>query len=250
MSQMPVDRLKDMIDKLPAVCGADLRMQDLTDAVLAALRALLYDRDSWKSVYIDYEPPYLMRIALPLCGTTDDRRIHIALHYFFGRPGTGAADAYGLVNPYVQSPEDVNRESVNNYHPHPWAAAFHLFEGSYDQRIGRAQTIGYSNDPASPLRPPVIDIWRQDSTLADKARYAFNDKLIWHQVLPNDGAPVTSLMITYIPADWDQIGPRPPQQQRPLHAQERAFMFAHFTQLVTPRPQTQPTARPASGMKP
>ena len=208
-------------------------MQDLVDPVLAALPDLLRNKENWKSLYIDYEPPYLMRLALPLCGTHEQHRINISLHYFFGKPGSGASDMNGIPNPYANCPDAVNRESVNNYHPHPWAAAFHLFEGSYNQNVGRATQVGYSADLNDPIRPSVFATWLQDSQSSQHCRYAFNDKMIWHQVLPNEGQPVTSLMITYIPQDWDQVGPRPPQAQRPLNALEHDFMFAHFLQLLS-----------------
>lgn len=238
-----LEELHAAIAALPIRCGDVLRMQDLIDPVIRALPELLANRGNWSSVYIDYEPPFLMRIALPVTSPGDGKRIHVALHYFFGMPGSGASDAGGLENPYAGRPQLLQQESANNYHPHPWAAAFHLFEGSYRQRIGRANSVGYSADPASALRPVPHDEWAQDSKREDAARYAFNDKLIWHQVLPNDGAAVTSLMITYIPEDWDQIGPKPAQKQRVLNEPELTFMFDHFTSLLQPARAVKPHAQ-------
>ncbi len=226
-------RLRQAVGTLPEVCGPDLRMEQLIDPALAALPELLQDHTAWSSVYIDYEPPFLMRISLPVEDPKSGRKIHIALHYFFGKPDGDAAQAAGIPNPYQQNPDLLQQQSANNYHPHPWATAFHLFEGSYRQRIGHATAVGYSYDPQSSLRPSATTEQAQDASDPALARYAFNDKLIWHQVLPNNGTPVASLMITYIPQDWDQNGPKPVQKQRPLSEAEKDFMFSHFKKILT-----------------
>lgn len=240
MSANKLNQLHHAIASLPDMCGPALRMENLVDPILDALPVLLQSPEAWSSIYIDYEPPYLMRIALPVVDPNSSKSVHIALHYFFGSPGTGAAEIAGLANPYEGNSALIDQESANNYHPHPWAAAFHLFEGSYRQRIGLATEVGYSSDAQSPLRPAPHDEWLQDSAKADQARYAFNDKLIWHQVLPNNGTPVASLMVTYIPKDWDQTGPRPEKKQRALTQQECDFMFAHFKRLLSAQPEALP----------
>ena len=204
-------------------------MESLLDPALAALPELLKDKAAWQSLYIDYEPPFLMRLYLPVIG--GERTVYLSLHYFFG-----AADRLPIANPYEKKPELIGAESANNYHPHPWASAFHLFQGSYQQDIGLAAERGYSADPASPLRPQPGERKEQQAGDPQKNRYAFKNPLIWHRVLPNDGRPVTTLMLTYIPEGWDQTGPRPPVKQRCLTEAERAFMFAHFGKILCPRP--------------
>ncbi len=236
-----IDQLKKAIAELPASAGTELRMEKLLDPALAALPDLLKNRENWRSLYIDYEPPFLMRISLPV--SSGDRTAFLSLHYFFGLPAEHPSDKAGLENPYKDKPELQQVESVNNYHPHPWASSFQILRGSYKQQVGLAKEAGYSDDPASPLRPIPFAVWEQDANDTAKNRYHFNDPLLWHRVLPNDGQPVASIMITYIPENWNQTGPRPAQKQRELNETEKDFMFNYFTEILSPKTAPKPQVK-------
>jgi hypothetical protein len=242
-----LEDLKKAIAALPRVAGNSLHMEDLLAPALAALPDLLKDPSAWRSLYIDYEPPFLMRLYLPICA--GDRTVYLSLHYFFSAPGSGPSDRAQITNPYAGHPELVNKESANNYHPHPWASAFHLLAGGYHQHVGLAKDLGYSNDPASPLRPATYEVKEQQANDPDKNRYAFNNPLIWHRVLPNAGQPVSTMMITYMPDNWNQCGPKPASQQRPLTEQERVFMFGHFQKILASQPRQKPAQTPKTPPK-
>lgn len=251
MSFVLVQDLKAAIAALPAHAGDDLHMETLTEKVRAALPELLKQKSEWRSLFIDYEPPFLMRLYRSVCvgdeGTPDHRRINISLHYFFGSGDKNAPDLAGIANPYDGRPELADAESKNNYHPHPWAATFLLLEGGYHQQIGKATAPGY-NDAVRPV--PFKTQFQQAGNDDSRNRYTFNDPLIWHRVLPNGGNFVSSVMVTYIPQDWNQTGPKPAEKQRPLSDAERAFMFSHFEKLLQPLGRTNvlrlgKTARPS-----
>jgi hypothetical protein len=226
-----IEDFKKAIAALPRELDASLRMEDLLAPALAALPELLKDQSSWRSLYIDYEPPFLMRLYLPVCA--EDRTVYLSLHYFFGAPGGQSP----IANPYEGRPELVNKESANNYHPHPWASSFYLFEGSYHQHVGLAKKLGYSSE----LRPASHEVKEQDGNDPEKNRYAFNNPLIWHRVLPNAGKPVSTMMITYMPDNWNQCGPKPASKQRELTEKEREFMLDHFEKIVARQLRQKPT---------
>lgn len=235
MSHEQIKYLHAAIAALPATAGDDLHMESLTERVRAALPELLKDKQQWRSIFIDYEPPFLMRLYRSLCagdeGADQHRRIHISLHYFFGSGDKNAADLKGIANPYDSRPELADAEGRNNYHPHPWAATFQLLEGSYHQQIGKATAPGY-NETVRPV--PFRTQFQQAGADDSLNSYTFNDPLIWHRVLPNGGNYVASIMVTYIPQGWNQTGPKPAEKQRPLSDAERAFMFSHFENLLRP----------------
>jgi hypothetical protein len=242
-----IEIFKNSVARLPRRAGPDLHMEDLMDPALDALPELLKDRNRWGGMYIDYEQPYLMRLFTAVTARAPDetgRRIHLHGHYFFGKPGKDTAEKAGLPNPYAAPGADGKaKRAKTSYHPHPWAATFAQFDGVYDQQIGLAKTLGYSDDPTSPLRPVPFTTITQDAGDPDKSRYTFNNPLIWHAVSPSDGQPTTSLMVTYMPLDWGQIGPRPAQIQRMLEPVEMDFMFAHIEQYIS-RPTPARTRRP------
>jgi hypothetical protein len=230
MTITPLTNLKKVVGKLPATTEG-LDMSILIQPTLKALPTLLSQNNIWHSMYINYEPPFLMRLHTPI--ESNGRRINVCQHYFFGAPekDENALTSYNIRNPYTNHPELVGKEEDNNYHPHPWAACFYLFNGKYEQDIGYAHELGYT--PIKSQQPMVSQIWQQNSADPDMNTYAFNDRLLWHRVKPLNDEPVSTLMITYKPEDWQQIGPKPPELQRGLYENELGFMFDHFTKQIS-----------------
>ncbi len=167
---------------------------------------LLVDRSRWQSLMIDYQPPHLMRIF------TQCEGVRINLHYFMAAkdlPETRLTKGY----------------DENLYHPHGWASAMRILEGSYEQWIGFAQGPGIEAAPKKTLH------------LVHKPgdSYAMNDPYLWHQVIPRENQPVSTLMVTFMPDDWDQVLPKSTKDLRALNEKEMDFMFAHFQQFYPPQ---------------
>ena len=55
-----------------------------------------------------------------------------------------------------------------------------------------------------------------------------NHPWLWHQVIPTEQQPVLTLMVTYIPQNWDQDAPVSGQVLRALTYDEADFMFEKF----------------------
>lgn len=227
---------KTKIGQLPYRLNPALDMDELIDPALDALKDFLDEgADAWEGIYIDYEPPFLMRLyrSFEVTSPVDDKKrtVFLSLHYFFAPPNEGDADRLGLVNPYSKRPDLVGQENKNNYHPHPWAAAFYLFKGAYKQELGFARELGYSDDPQSNLRPKPYDVSFQSAKSPTRRSYAFNNPYQWHRVLPSMG-DVATMMVTYRPEGWDQVGPKPKEKQRCLTKTEKEFMITYFKALI------------------
>ncbi|MCB1136925.1 MAG: hypothetical protein KDK78_11705, partial [Chlamydiia bacterium] len=186
--------------------GARANMLAVLEEVERRMPQLLMEEEAWSSIFIDYSPPHLYRLFRTVNSETlDGAQIRVSLHYFL--PASG---------------EDLEGSCEENlYHPHSWAAAMHLLDGDYYQHIGYADRLGADADPRK------LCILHQ----ASGSRYAMNDRMLWHQVIPKADTPVTTLMVTYIPPGWEQKGPKPQQGMRALSSQEMEFMLTQFTRL-------------------
>lgn len=171
---------------------------------------LLADRNRWQSLMIDYQPPHLMRIF------TQCEGVRINLHYFMA--------AKDLPETRLTSGYDENL-----YHPHGWASAMRILEGSYEQWMGFAAGPGIENVPKKTLH------------LVHKPgdSYAMNDPYLWHQVIPRENQPVSTLMVTFMPEGWNQVLPKSNKELRALTGQEMDFMFDHFRQFYPAKPSLQ-----------
>ncbi len=232
------------IAALPRFVSQDLNMHALLDPAINALPELLKEGiEKWDGIYIDYEPPFLMRLykSIDVVSLADgrSRKAFVSLHYFFSGRGDGDSDRAGFLNPYKERPDLIDKENDNNYHPHPWASAFFILKGSYKQELGLATRLGYSSEPASLIRPKPYALVMQQADNEERCSYAFNDPYQWHRVLP-DSLPcgdddIATVMITYKPEDWGQVGPKPAQKQRQLSLSEKTFMAQHFSKLLSAR---------------
>lgn len=184
-----------------------LDMAGVLNEVEDHLPELLQDRKNWRSMFIDYQPPHLMRIHHQL------GLVRINLHYFLP---VDQIDA-----------KATDARDINLYHPHPWAAAFRILEGHYGQYFGVAPKPGTDNPP-----PRQESLIIQDAAISGKNRYVMANHLLWHQVIPfADGRHVSTLMVTHIPENWPQIIAPPAERQRELTAEELDFMFDHFAKF-------------------
>jgi hypothetical protein len=175
-----------------------LNMTTVLEKVAPLIPSLLLDRDNWRSLYINYQPPHLMRIFCQV------GPIRINLHYFL--------------------PTDIiitEKEDPNLYHPHAWASCMHILDGRYKQWMGFATRRGLDAIPEKTL----YLVHHKNDT------YAMNHPWIWHQVIPFLNETVSTLMITYIPSGWDQDEPQSTKPLRKLTDDELNFMFDHFTNL-------------------
>jgi len=223
----PIRALTDQVLALPD-SYKDLHMEELMAPTLKALPILLFE-DPHKSLYITYETPYLMRIAYMIGNA--DKKIIINGHYFFGENCTdlGFVPDTSIKNPYFNRVVKPGTPD-NLFHAHPWAATFKLFSGAYDQKIGIAARLGLDCPPDS------FEIVRQDANDPETNTYTFNDPKIWHEVLPINNEPVSTLMISYIPKDWLQKGPTPAEDAplRHLSDTETRWMKQHFLNFLSP----------------
>lgn len=195
-----------------------LNMFNVMREVELLIPPLLKERVKWKSLYIDYRPPHLMRIFTDVISKElGDKPVRISLHYFLP-----------VQEVELKAHENSDKEfeasltsGENLYHPHGWASCMRIIEGLYDQSIGFAD------------RPGVDVMPRKMCSLTHSAQdsYAMNHPWLWHQVNPRPNLPVSTLMVTYIPKQWDQEVPRPTKPQRSLTEKEIQFMFTHFENL-------------------
>lgn len=234
--------LTNEIAKLPSSYTKGLDMHGLIDPALNSLPELLKDgAQKWDGIYIDYEPPFLMRLyrSFEVKSLEDGtpRKLFLSLHYFFSNNGDGESDNSGFLNPYIERPHLIGKENANNYHPHPWAAAFFILKGTYKQELGLAVKFGYSADKNSTLRPEPYATKIQTADNLEQCSYAFNNPYQWHRVLPNAYTDVATLMLTYKPCDWSQVGPKPTNKQRPLTNTEKEFMIKYFSNLLDAKSQ-------------
>lgn len=195
---------------------AEKQPLDMTAVMTAAekfLPELLQDKSAWQSLMIDYQPPHLMRLFRQI----GDVRVN--LHYFLptaALPETRMTDAY----------------DENLYHPHAWASGMRILEGEYEQWMGFAERRGTDAVP-----PKTLHLLH---TAGDS--YAMNHPWIWHQVIPAENKSVSTLMVTYIPKDWDQDVPKSSKQLRCLNQQEIDFMFDHFPKFYPAEQKAAPAA--------
>lgn len=181
----------------------DSNLIDMTQVLKAIephISQLLQDRSKWNSLYVDYQPPHLMRLWIQV------GNIRVNLHYFI---------------PTEEMPtEDQSRIGFidNLYHPHAWASCMRILEGTYEQWIGFADRRGLDALPPKTLH---LEHHQGDT-------YAMNHPWLWHQVIPIPNHAVCTLMVTYIPPNWDQDIPKPSKKLTCLTEEQKEFMFATF----------------------
>ncbi|MGA7328679.1 MAG: hypothetical protein WBX25_30380 [Rhodomicrobium sp.] len=168
---------------------------------------LLRARNRWRSLFIDYEKPHLMRLYVQLGA------VRISLHYFL-----------------PARKEDLSNGEefdANLYHPHPWWSVMRILEGRYRQWFGVASEVLRTRDSEEQklAKTPVRAILVEQ---VPGSFYAMTHPFAWHQVLPVPDQAVSTLMVTVIPKGWSQRDLPPPVRQRELTSQERSFMFSHF----------------------
>lgn len=191
---MSYEKLQELAKARP------LRMMPILELAEAMLPELLLRPEEWKSVYIDYQPPHLMRIFIQIgC-------VRINLHYFMPTADVSAA----------QQLSDAYNENL--YHPHAWASAMRIVFGRYMQYMGMATCRGL--DAVPPKEGPF--------EYQAGGCYAMEHPWEWHQVIPYPNEAVMTVMVTVIPPDWDQDVPRSNQPLRPLTPDELEFMFTKF----------------------
>lgn len=112
---------------------------------------------NWKTLDIDYHPPYVQRVYTEWDG------LRVMLHRFPTACGMGDA----------------------LYHPHPWVSAMKVLEGEYIQNIGHEEYDGNYNPY------PVTD-----TTIVMKSgsSYEMMNPKTWHRVIPQE--ETYTLMIT------------------------------------------------------
>ena len=180
--------------------NAPIDMAAVLHATEPFIPELLKEQQRWHSLYIDYEPPHLMRLWTQL------GLVRINLHDFLPADVIDAAA------------HEEESQNINLYHPHPWAAAFRIHDGAYNQ------WFGYAKVPGIDRPPPRTRYVRQKAGDV----YAMNDPLEWHQVIPLPAQAVSTTMVTYRPRDWSQKIAPPATPQRKLIETEKSFMFSHF----------------------
>lgn len=176
-----------------------LSMLPVLEEIESKLPKMMRSREIWKSLFIDYQPPYLMRIYCEVPSEVlEGKCVRANLHYFLPS-------------------KTVSTENL--YHPHAWASCMRIVHGVYDQFIGFADHSGFA------IKPPFL--CRLTHSSGDS--YAMNHPWLWHQVNPYPNQAVSTLMVTYIPEKWDQDIPRSTKTLRVLNDAELEFMFNHFS---------------------
>jgi len=183
---------------------------DMTNVLVECekhISALLEDRERWRSLMVNYKPPHLMRLF------TQVGKVRINLHYFFA----ASTDVLEECDVTDVTAYDVGYNE-NLYHPHGWASCMRILSGRYEQWLGFATGRGIDMVPQKTLHL----VHNTGDT------YAMNHPWLWHQVIPTNQEPVLTLMVTYIPPNWDQEAPLSTQPLRSLTEQEAEFMFQTF----------------------
>ncbi|MCB1111685.1 MAG: hypothetical protein KDK72_03380 [Chlamydiia bacterium] len=206
---------RNLLKKNLEISKPTLDMFPVLQEVEQRLPELLADRSRWKSLFIDYQPPYLYRIFCDLeSEALEGKKVRACLHYFLPAKETEL------------KADDVEKSSgdsgENLYHPHAWASCMRILEGSYDQDLGYADRCGINAEP-----PKLCQ-----TTHGPGDSYQMNHPWLWHQVNPRPNLPVSTLMVTHIPEGWDQEKPQSTKTLRTLTEEELDFMFAHFVKLL------------------
>lgn len=179
-------------------------MHPVMEEIEGKLPLLLEEQECWKSLFIDYQKPYLMRIYRDVKSSTLNATVRVSLHYFLPDP-----------DPKTDAGEFL-------YHPHAWASSMRILEGSY------CQSHGFANGRGLRLLPEKL--CRTVHFQGDS--YAMNHPWLWHEVNPFPNQAVMTLMVTYIPEVWDQEAPQSTKKLRALTEEEMQFMFSEFGRVL------------------
>lgn len=123
----------------------------------AALPGLLADPAGWRSVFVDYHPPFVERLWRAI--EIDGRSYRLYLHRIH------ACDLKSAL-----------------FHPHPWPSAMRVSSGSYKMREGRSKD----------MQEPSVD---GERVLKAGEAYEMTELDQWHAVAPL-GEAAFSVMLT------------------------------------------------------
>jgi hypothetical protein len=133
------------------------------DNVIEQLPFLMNNRSQWSSLIVNRRKPWTFRAFTDL--TIDGHSCRICLHRF-----------------------EVCDEEESFIHPHPWAGAFLILQGSY------LMSVGFSQDRFS--KPESV----MKVILAAGSRYTITNPLTWHSVTPLEEC--YTVMVNAAP--WDK----------------------------------------------
>jgi hypothetical protein len=161
-----------------------------------ALPTLLETPGIWKSLYIDYHPPFVERAYC------DFKNWRINLHRIHPVPDAGS--------------EGGSESQVALYHPHPWPSAMLIVGGAYEMRTGYGSPTG---EPP-PMGGRIL--------LTEGAMYEMVDPREWHYVKPSIGLRTHTIMVTGKPyPDRDQ-SKKPTKELRSLTDEELGELLDYF----------------------
>lgn len=151
-------------------------MLDVLERAEGELPRLLLDLDSWNSLYIDYEQPYVDRLWRPF------RDGRLFLH---------------RIHP-------CNADQAL-FHPHPWPSAMRIVQGRYEMAVGFG---------SGETRPPIAcrlttetglryemtdpDVWHYVRPLSDVCWTVMVTGLPWGRPAPKSTTPLRPLTITQV----------------------------------------------------
>ena len=188
----------EVIDKIQqSIKIKPFDMTNVLNECLTHLPSLLRNRKIWKSLLVNHKPPHLLRIY------TQIGKIRINLHYFIPSNRNTSGD-------------------IEYFHPHAWASCMKILHGHYRQLIGFAQQRGLENPPDKILH---LHHNKNDT-------YAMNNPYLWHQVVPPNDEPGLTMMVTFIPDNWDQDSPKSEIILRELNNDEFDFMIDIFLCII------------------
>lgn len=159
--------------------------------VKRAIPELVRDRERWKSLYVDYETPFVHRLWLQL----------------------------GEYRVYLHKIEPIESSLVSEpeknalFHTHNWKSIVQVISGRYEMGVGYGPGI---------IFPPV----EETVIVSENTIYSMTDPDDWHYVLPLEG-PVYTLMIAG--PKWDRETPTIPQKALgPLNEWQKSELFQFF----------------------
>lgn len=150
------------------------------------LPELLAETSRWKSLYVDYHPPFVQRLWAPVEVAGKPYRVY--LHRILP---CALQDAL--------------------FHAHPWPSAMRILSGRYTMIVGH----GTGNEA-----PPVA----MTLSLPAGASYEMVDQDAWHAVCP-EGEPAYSLMVTGEPWARESPKSPYPLQPLSRELQSEIFAF-------------------------
>lgn len=150
------------------------------------LPKLLMDASMWKSVYVDYHPPFVQRLWTSVM--LDGAQYRVYLHRIL--------------------PCELKTAL---FHPHPWPSAMRILSGRYTMLVGHGE---------GDVAPPVT----MTLSLPVGSSYEMVHEDSWHAVSP-EGEPAYSLMVTGTPWARQSPKSTYPLQPLDAELQEQILQF-------------------------